>query len=78
MPTLKETTASLSAEKLLTAEGRRANLNDGCISFSGDYIKENAIHMFMHRYGNVIKPGAEITGGYTGESEKYGQMVAKR
>ncbi|MBR6411107.1 MAG: hypothetical protein IKS35_06970 [Clostridia bacterium] len=65
-------------EKLLTAEGRRANLNDGCISFSGDYIKENAIHMFMHRYGNVIKPGAEITGGYTGESEKYGQLVAKR
>ena len=65
-------------EKLLTTTGKRANLNDGCISFSGDFIKENAIHMFMHRYGNIIKAGAEITGGFTSESEKYGKLVVKR
>ncbi|MCR5457338.1 MAG: hypothetical protein K6F14_04630 [Clostridiales bacterium] len=65
-------------EKLLTSTGKRANLNDGCISFSDDFIKENAIHMFMHRYGNIVKAGAEITGGYTNESEKYGKLVVKR
>jgi len=65
-------------EKLLTTAGKRANLNDGCISFSDDFIKENAVHMFMHRYGNIVKPGAEITGGYTSESDKYGKLVVKR
>ena len=65
-------------EKLLNTSGKRANLNDGCISFSGDFIKENAVHMFMHRYGNVVKAGAEITGGFTSESEKYGKLVVKR
>lgn len=73
-----ESTVTYTWEKLLTTNGKKANLNDGCISLSDDHISENAIYLFLHRYGNVIKAGAEITGGYTTESEKYGKFYYKR
>ena len=71
-------TADYRWEKMLTTAGKRADLNDGCISFSGDYIMENSLHIYMHRYGNKIKPGSQILGGYTSESEKYGKFYVKK
>ena len=65
-------------EKMLTTAGKRANLNDGCVTFSDGLIQENSLHIYMHRFGNIIKPGSEIVGGYTGESEKYGKFYVKK
>jgi hypothetical protein len=63
---------------MLTTDGKRANLNDGCVTFSDDLIQENSLHIYMHRFGNIIKPGSEIVGGYTGESEEYGKFYVKK
>ena len=44
----------------------QVDLNEGAVQFDDDHLmKDNRVTMFVQRESGVVKPSAEITGGYT-------------
>ena len=40
-------------------------------------LLENRVYLFVHRYDNVTKRGAEITGGFAADTETVGPLQGK-
>ena len=66
-------------ENVLTTYGEKADLNRGAILTTPDGLKllENRVYLFVHRADNVVKKGAEITGGFVSDTELVGPMYGK-
>jgi len=44
----------------------QVDLNEGAVQFDDDHLmKDNRVTIFVQRESGVVKPSAEITGGYT-------------
>ena len=66
-------------ENVLTTHGEKADLNRGALLTTPDGLKlfENRVYLFVHRADNVVKKGAEITGGFVSDTELVGPMYGK-
>ena len=66
-------------ENVLTTDKKPLDLNYGAILTTSDGMKllENRVYLFVHRYDNVTKKGAEITGGFAADTETVGPLQGK-
>ena len=66
-------------ENVLTTYGEKADLNRGALLTTPDGLKllENRVYLFVHRADNVVKKGAEITGGFVSDTEPVGPMYGQ-
>ena len=68
--------AVLRWENLLSSDKKKTDLNLGVLKTdkSGKHMVENRLYMYIHRYNNAVKPGAEITGGFLTDTETAGTL----